>query len=237
MYHEDDVHVFRNYDVCNYNNYFTSVFNQAHKLQVGQSHSIPDSYFVLNSLFLAPVTYNEIVSTLANMSNSSSIGTDGLSPLIIKSNSSLIGHQLTFIFNLSFTQGVFPKLLKSSIVIPIFKAGSHSEPGNYRHISILTIFSKLLEKLYYNRLTSNPINYHGFLHNDQFGFRKHKSTSLAVTNVLSSLITKIKTNKKVAFVLLDLKKAFDFNNHDWLLMKVKHYGIRGLPIMVIQLFK
>jgi hypothetical protein len=68
------------------------------------------------------------------MSNSSSIGTDGLSPLIIKSNSSLIGHQLSFFFNLSFTQGVFPKLLKSSIVIPIFKGGSHSEPGNYRPI-------------------------------------------------------------------------------------------------------
>jgi hypothetical protein len=164
------------------------------------------------------------------MSNSSSIGTDGLSPLIIKSNSSLIGHQLAFIFNLSFTQGVFPKLLKSSIVIPIFKGGSHSEPGNYRPISILTIFSKLLEKLYYNRLTSF-INYHGILHNNQFGFRKHKSTSLAVANVLSSLITKIKTNKKVAFVLLDLKKAFDFINHDLLLMKVKHYGIRGLPLL------
>jgi hypothetical protein len=56
------------------NNYFTSVFNQAPKLQDGQSHSIPDSYFVSNSLFLA---------TLANMSNSSSIGTDGLSPLIL----------------------------------------------------------------------------------------------------------------------------------------------------------
>jgi hypothetical protein len=49
--------------------------------------------------------------------------------------------------------------------------------------------------------------------------------------LLSSLITKIKTNKKIAFVLLDPKKSFDFINHDLLLMKVKHYGIRGLPLL------
>jgi retron-type reverse transcriptase len=94
-----------------------------------------------------------------------------------------------------------------------------------------------LEKLYYNRLPSF-INYHGILDDNQFGFRKNKSTSLAVANVLSSLITKSKLIKKVALVLLDHKKAFDFINHDLLLMKVKHYGIRWLPvIMVIQLFK
>jgi hypothetical protein len=49
--------------------------------------------------------------------------------------------------------------------------------------------------------------------------------------VPSSPITKIKTNKKVAFVLFDLKKAFDFINHDILLLKVKHYGIRALLLL------
>jgi hypothetical protein len=129
---------------------------------------------------------------------------------------------------LSFAQGVFPDLLKNAIVIPIYKGGSHMDPSNYRPISILTLFSKLLEKLFYNRLLCF-INNNNVLHSNQFGFRKNKSTSLAVANVISSIINKVKNDKKVALVLLDLKKAFDFINHDLLINKLKHYGIRGLP--------
>jgi hypothetical protein len=135
------------------NNFFTSVFNQAPKF-CNNSHTIPDSVFVSNSLFLTPLTVNEILSTFASLSNSSAIGTDNLLPTIIKLNASLISNQLTYIFNLSFTQGIFPNLLKNAVVVPIYKGGSHSDPSNYRPISILTIFSKLLEKLFYNRLVA-----------------------------------------------------------------------------------
>jgi retron-type reverse transcriptase len=57
-----------------------------------------------------------------------------------------------------------------------------------------------------------------------------KSTSSAIAQVLSSLLNKSSSNKKTAFVLLDLRKAFDFINHDLLLTKLKHYGIRGTPL-------
>ncbi len=210
--------------------FFTSVFKQAPKYDTGQPHTVPNSGFIANSFFLTPVTFDEIISTFASLSNSQSIGTDGMGPEIIKSNAILIGYQVTHILNLTFAEGVFPKLLKNSIVVPIYKGGSYSDPGNYRPISILTTFSKLLEKLYYNRLISF-INANNILHEGQFGFRKHKSTTLAMANVLSSIINKIDSNKKVVFALLDLKKAFDFINHDLLLMKLKHYGIRGLPLL------
>ena len=68
------------------------------------------------------------------------------------------------------------------------------------------------------------------LHVNQFGFRSNKSTSTALANVLTSLISKINDKKCTIFTLLDLKKAFDLINHDLLLAKLQFYGIRGLPL-------
>jgi hypothetical protein len=122
--------------------------------------------------------------------------------------------------------------MKNAIVIPIYKNSSRTDPSNYRPISILTTFSKVLEKLFQTRLVGF-INKNKILHDNQFGFRSGKSTSSAITQLLSSLLDKCNTNKKIILVLLDLKKAFDFINHDLLLVKLKHYGIRGVPLQWI----
>ena len=66
------------------------------------------------------------------------------------------------------------------------------------------------------------INYNNILNSNQFGFMKNESTMLASANVLSSIINKFNNNKKTVFALLDLKKAFDFINHELLLVKLKH---------------
>ena len=79
------------------------------------------------------------------------IGIDGLRLDIIKATADLIIFQLSYIFSLSFSQGIFLTLLQSAIVIPIHKNGLFSDPNNYRPIYILTIFAKLLEKLCYSR--------------------------------------------------------------------------------------
>ena len=72
------------------------------------------------------------------------------------------------------------------------------------------------------------INHNNILNSNQFIFMKNKSTMLA--NVLSRIINKINNYKKTVFALIDLKKTFDFINHELLLIKFKHYVIRGLPL-------
>ena len=68
------------------------------------------------------------------------------------------------------------------------------------------------------------------MHENQFGFRQGKSKSVAITHLLSNLINNYNANKKIGMALLDLKKAFDFISHDLLLIKLKHYGLRGIPL-------
>ena len=58
------------------------------------------------------------------------------------------------IFNSSFNEGIFPEQRKVGKVYPIFKVGNIEEIGNYQTISVLPIFSKVLERIMYNRLIS-----------------------------------------------------------------------------------
>ena len=60
---------------------------------------------------------------------------------------------LVIIFNISFREGCFPEILKTAKVIPIYKVDDAVNPNNYRPISLLRVFDKLLEKLMYNRPT------------------------------------------------------------------------------------
>ena len=97
---------------------------------------------------------NEIIICFNELSNSSALSYDGINPIDIKKNSVLLADQLCYIFNLSFEKGLYPSHLKNAIVAPIFKSGSRNDPENYRPISILSIFAKLFEKLFFKRLSS-----------------------------------------------------------------------------------
>jgi hypothetical protein len=66
--------------------------------------------------------------------------------------------------------GIVPIDFKLANIIPVYKTGSHTYLGNYRSISLLSIFSKILEKLMYNRLL-NFLDRNDIFFEKQFGFR------------------------------------------------------------------
>jgi retron-type reverse transcriptase len=98
----------------------------------------------------------------------------------------MIMEPLLHIYNLSFLSGAVPNKLKVAKVIPIYKKGDPTHPENYRPISLLNIFDKILEKLMYSRLYKHLAT-NNILYDYQFGFRKGHSTALAILEVVDNI--------------------------------------------------
>jgi len=137
-------------------------------------------------MFCSCVTPEEIIKIIYSFPNNKAPGMDNISSKILKKISNSITFPLTFIFNLSFTTGVLPDLLKIAKVIPVHKKGEKNLPGNYQPISLLSVFDKILEKLMYKRL-STYLELNNILYDYQFGFRKNHSTSQAVMEVTDNI--------------------------------------------------
>jgi hypothetical protein len=84
--------------------------------------------------------------------------------------------------------GIFPERLKYLAIKPIYKKGDKSLITNYRPISLLTSFSKVVEKIMYNRLVSH-LKRHAILNPNQYGFQEKLSTDNAVYSLLNKILT------------------------------------------------
>ena len=180
-----------------------------------------------HSIYLNEIEPGEVHELLSKLDISKSGDTYNITPKLLKIAANALCNPLTRIFNKSFELGSFPDLLKLAKVIPIHKAGSKMVASNYRPISLLPIISKIFEKVMYLRLYKF-IQKNKILCEKQYGFQKGKSTELAILlDLQSKIIDALEKGKKPCSVFLDFAKAFDTVNHDILIHKLNHYGIRG----------
>lgn len=145
---------------------------------------------------------------------------------MIKDCRNEISQPLTYIINLSLKSGIVPSIWKHAKVTPIHKSGDTKKPENYRPISVLPIFSKILERALHTQL-SQYLENNELLTEFQFGYRRNRSTKLASTLLCDNIRNSIDKENMVGAVYIDLTKAFDTVGHGILLNKLYEYGIEG----------
>ena len=216
-----------------FNNYFCSIADDiAAELPPVTGMPVSNTQQINNSLFLFPVTIDEVEIIINNLKNTNT-GLNSIPVKIFKQLTPLLVPTICMIINISFSKGIFPDVLKIARITPVFKKGDRQACGNYRPIASLPFLSKIYERAMANRLLEY-LNKYSILHNAQFGFLKGKSTSDAIHYLTDFIYKNLNEYKYTINVQIDLRKAFDTVDHCIFLEKIVKYGIRGLPHQLIK---
>ena len=134
-------------------------------------------------------------------------------------------------------RGIFPDIWKHANVVPVHKKNEKNVKGNYRPISLLPIFGKILEKLIFDSLYSHLVS-SKLLNPNQSGFCPGDSTINQLISITHTIFTAFDCNPPldVRSVYLDISKAFDRVWHDDLIYKLKRCGVSGQLLSLIQNF-
>ena len=166
----------------------------------------------------------EVRRVVKNIDVNKGSGIDLIPTLILKDCFEVLTDQLTYLFNQSMTLSIFPDLWKIATITPIPKSGDLTQVGNRRPISILPLIGKMMELLCVPRF-SEYLENHDILCTEQYGFRKNRSTSLAIFNYVKFIIDEMNKQKIVGCLYLDFARTFDSINHVKLISKLYDMGV------------
>ena len=130
---------------------------------------------------------------------------------------------LSYIYNRSIEEGIFPECWKEALITPVLKKGDPCNKENYRPVSCLPAASKLLEKVICEQV-SEYLETNNLLPVNQHGFRQKRSTMTAWADIQQDWATKTESKEKTGVLLWDLSAAFDTLDVALLCKKLRLYG-------------
>ena len=168
----------------------------------------------------------DVKRTLRKLKPDKATGPDEVPTRILKECSAELARPLSCLFQLCFSNGMFPHQWKIAHVIPVHKRNSKSDPSMYRPISLLSNISKVMETIVQIQLQTYLLKYH-LISDRQFGFRPHHSTADLLTVLSQQWSNTLDRGNEVRLIALDIKGAFDKVWHNGLCSKLKGKGVGG----------
>ena len=205
------------------NNHFAKVFSQKEMYDIPSATNQDSASIFFNNIIITDLCVHK---RLLELKEEKSMGPDGIPAILLKNTADFISKPLSIIFNQSLSEGKLPSIWKTANVIPIFKKGDKTNPNNYRPISLTPICVKILEKILRDPLM-NFLEDTNFFSESQFGFRKGRSCSSQLLEVMNDLSKYTEDKTNIDIIYFDFKKAFDTVPHKRLLYKLENAGLTG----------
>ena len=182
---------------------------------------------------MIPIVNNEVELAISQLKSCNTL--HSISTAVLDNVKSTISPYLVNIFNLCINQGYFPDELKVGRITPIHKKGCKFLVNNYRPVCNLSPFSKIFERIIYNRMI-DFIERFNILSQTQNGFRKGMGTENALIDFVDFIHKGLTKKQNVGAIFMDLSKAFDLMDHNILKEKLEHYGFRGVILDFLMSF-
>ena len=196
--------------------------------------NIPVTCTLINDFAISD---EKILQIIRSLNPNKAHGWDEISVRMIKLSDVALVVPLKIIFTNCLRSGLFPHIWKHANVVPVHKKNEKNLKGNYRPISLLPIFGKILEKLIYDSLYSHFVSSE-LLNPNQSGFRPGDSTVNQLISITHTIFKAFDCNPPldVRSVYLDISKALDRVWHDGLIYKLKRCGVSGNLLALINNF-
>ena len=167
-----------------------------------------------------------LLKLLLNLDPNKANGPDNVPTKFLKICAHEVVDMYLVLFQASLDQGVVPPDWKEGNIVPLYKKGDRSLPENYRPITLTSISCKLLEHVVHSNIMTH-LDKFNVLDNAQHGFRKRRSCISQLLTTVDDFANCLKNHQQIDAILLDFSKAFDKVDHEGLILKLEHLGIRN----------
>ncbi|XP_069607092.1 uncharacterized protein [Ranitomeya imitator] len=201
------------------NTFFSTVFTVENEMlgEIPRNNENP-------ILRVTNLTQEEVRNRLNKIKIDKSPGPDGIHPRVLRELSNVIDKPLFLIFSDSIATGSVPQDWRIANVVPIFKKGSKSEPGNYRPVSLTSIVGKIFEG-FLRDVILDYLNENNCLTPYQHGFMRNRSCQTNLISFYEEVSYRLDHGESLDVVYLDFSKAFDTVPHKRLVHKMRMLGL------------
>ena len=179
------------------------------------------------------VTLKMVKKVIPNLDSSMVSGPDCIPVVVLKNCEPKLSYILAELFNMCLKESCFPDCWKVLSVVPVFKnVGERFTAKNYHSVSLLSVVSKVFEKLVNNTIVDH-LEKCGLFSDFQYGFGSSLSTADLLTVVSDRIARAFNRCGTTRAVALDISKAFDRIWHAGLLHKLGSFGISGRIFVLV----